>query len=143
MICTFERHIIKSFTFYLSRRFLSLEGTLGKLSSSGSVDPELGNIGRQINILEGTTRRIVDDFNDVLRIPDGIKFSIWDLQRTLKDLEKDLVWREAKLLLADVYVDFGHHIERLTTQRDNIAQSVEQTTALEVELERLQKTMEE
>lgn len=46
-------------------------------------------------------------------------------------------------MLADVYVDFGHHIERLTTQRDNIAQSVEQTTALEVELERLQKTMEE
>lgn len=46
-------------------------------------------------------------------------------------------------MLADVYVDFGHHIERLTTQRGNIAQSVEQTTALEVELERLRKTMEE
>lgn len=38
--------------------------------------------------------------------------------------------------------DFQHHIERLTARRD-IAQSVERATTLEVELERLQKTMDE
>lgn len=44
----------------------------------------------------------------------------------MKDLENDLVRREAELLaLGDTYVDFGHHIERLVAQRANIAQNME------------------
>lgn len=44
---------------------------------------------------------------------------------------------------SNAYADFGHHIELLTIQRDNIAESMAHATALEAELERLQKAMEE
>lgn len=58
------------------RRFLTLEGALEKFPSSGSVDSEIGTIGGQNNFLEGTTCKILDDFNYISRIADGIKFTI-------------------------------------------------------------------
>lgn len=53
---------------------------------------------------------------------------------------KDLARHEAELVdLGDAYVDFGHHSESL----NNLAWSVEQGTALEVELECIRKVIQE
>lgn len=101
-------------------------------------------IKKHINFLEGTIDRIVNDFTYVSQFVDGFKFNILDLHLILKDLEKGFARKQAKLLaLRDAHADFRHHIEQLSTQRDNIAQNVEQAVALEAELERLPKTMEE
>lgn len=107
-----------------------MEGGLEELLPSGSVDSELRAIGGQINFLEGTIGKIVDNFNHVSRITDSIKVTIRDVQRTLKS--NYWPWDDA-------YIDCGHHIKRLTAYRNNIAQNVEQTTTLEVELERFRK----
>lgn len=115
-------------------------GALEKLSPSGSVVPELGDIRRQINFLEDTAYYMRDDFNYISRIVDGLKFTKRDLQRTLKCLEKDLARREAELVaLRDDQVNFEYHIECLT----NIARSIEQMTVLEAKHECLCKTVEE
>lgn len=55
-----------------------------------SVDSvsKLGIVEGQINSLEDVTW--VEDFSCVSRIVDGIKISILDFYRTLKDLENDL-----------------------------------------------------
>lgn len=45
------------------------------------------------------------------------------------------------MALGNAHANFGHHIERLTIQKDNINQTMAQATALEVHLERLGKTM--
>lgn len=82
----------------------------------------------------------MDDFNYVSQIVHGIRFTIWDPQRTFKDQEKDLGRREAELVaLGNASIYFGRHIERAT----NISQSLEQATALESELERFRKTIKE
>lgn len=99
-----------------------MEGVLEEFPLTESVDWELRFIKGQIKFLEDIIYGIVDDFNYISWITDGIKFTIQDLQRTFKDLEKDFARRQAELLaLGDAYVNFGYHIERLTAQRDNIA----------------------
>lgn len=82
--------MIKSFTFYVPEEIPNLGRRIREMAASRNVDWELGPIGGQINHLEGTTRGVVDDFNYVSRVANDFKFTIWDLQLTLKDLQKDL-----------------------------------------------------
>lgn len=47
------------------------------------------------------------------------------------------------LELGDAHADFEQNIERLTTQRDNIARDMAQVVAFETELEQNRTAMEE
>lgn len=63
-------------------------------------------------------------------------FVIRRLTLDLEELMQDLAKNVAQLLeLGDAHAYFEQNIERLTTQRDNIARDMAQTVALEAELE--------
>lgn len=116
-----------------------MEGALEKIPSSDTVALKLRNIQGKINFLEDTTHHILDAFNCVSRITNGLRFTRV-LQLTLKHLEKDLAHQETKLVaLGNAHVNFRCHIERLI----NVSWSVEQATAFEAELEHLSKAIEE
>lgn len=117
-----------------------LEGALEKLSPRENIAPELGSIQEQIRTLQDTARHVLDHFNYVSKLADGLRYSIRELCLVVDDLEKELAHRETDLVsLGDAYTDFGNHIECL----NNIAQSAEQATALEEELGRVRKAAEE
>lgn len=71
-----------------------MEGAIKKLPLSVDSVSELRIVEGQINSLEDVTWEIVEDFSCVLRIVDGIKISILDCYRALKDLDNDLAYKE-------------------------------------------------
>lgn len=68
--------------------------------------PLQGNV-EQIDFLQNISRQVVDEFSDISRIIDGIKFIIRKVTFTLKEFKQELAKREAQLaVLGDVCVDF-------------------------------------
>lgn len=53
-----------------------MEGKLEKSPPSVDIDSKLRAIREQLNFLEDTTRRMVNAFDYVCRIIDGLKFTI-------------------------------------------------------------------
>lgn len=77
----------------------------------GKCSPGLEWYSRIDPFLKDTACYILDAFNYISRLTDGLKFTIRDLELTLKALEKDLACRKAKLVcMGDAYVDFGRYI---------------------------------
>lgn len=56
---------------------------------------ELQAIIELLDILQGISRQVVEEFNDVSRSIDGIKFTIRNVSLTLKELKQELAEREA------------------------------------------------
>lgn len=124
----------------LHRRLLMLEGALEKLPPRESIALKLGSVQEQIKTLQGTALHILDDFNYVSKLADGLRYSIRELRIVLDNLEKELAQREANLVkLGDVHADFGNRIERL----NRIAQSEKRVAAIDEELTRVRTAAEE
>lgn len=75
---------------HLRRRALTFGGTIKKLPLSESIVVDLRDFLWQINFLDDTTHYIWDGSNYTSQNADGLKFTIRDLRRTLKGLEKDI-----------------------------------------------------
>lgn len=60
-------------------RLIVLEGALEKLPPQESVTPGLNDIQGQICFLQDNAHYILDDFNYVLRLTDGLSFTIRDI----------------------------------------------------------------
>lgn len=57
-------------------------------TAMGKHRPGLNDTPEQIRLLQDTAHHILDDFNYVSRLADGLWFTIQDLQLLLNDLEK-------------------------------------------------------
>lgn len=74
------------------------------MSPRESIAPELGSIQEQIRTFQDTAYHVLDDFNYVSKLADGLRYSFQELRLVLDDLEKELARREADLVsLGDVY----------------------------------------
>lgn len=74
---------------------LTIQGALEKLPSSGSASLEHQGIVKRLYLLRDKPHQVVDEFGDVLRSIDDIKFTIRKVTPTLKELKQELSKREA------------------------------------------------